>query len=258
MKKLSIVFLLLFALTCMMFASCNDSGNESSATDSTASVASSEAESSKAEASSEAESSEAEDSSEAESSEAEESSEDESSEDESSEDETSAPAEVSNIAKGKKYSVTGCGTGYVYLEGQYPSKYDANLTDGAVSNEINYGVDSTWFGFYYKDDASAAIINAPDGKGSVTIDLGSKATLTKVRLHLANANDSGVKPPKSITVYVSNNNSSFTKYGTVKVSKDDGVYWAEVSKNTSARYVKIEFELDGVFAFLDEVEVLGA
>lgn len=258
MKKLSIVFLLLFALTCTMFAACSEKGGESSATESVNSVVSSQAESS--EASSEAESSEA--SSEAESSEASseaESSEDENSEDESSEADTSAPASVSNIAKGKKYTITGCGTGFINNGGQWPSVYNANLTDGEAADELSYGVDSKWFAFYYKDDADTSLINAPNKKGSATIDLGKNADLTKVRVHLGNNEGSNIGAPKAITIYTSDNGSSFKKYGSIKINQNDGVYWAEVSKSVSARYVKVEFELDKtVFAFLDEIEVIGA
>ncbi|MBQ3229740.1 MAG: discoidin domain-containing protein [Clostridia bacterium] len=274
MKKLSLILAFVLVFACTVLAACNDETDTSSTADSSAVVESSVAESaadtsSEAEASSEADVSSEAESSEAESSEVvEDSSEAESSEvvDESSEPEISnAPVgDGANLVAGKTYTVTGCGTGYINESGQWPSKYDGNLTDGVANDELVFGLDNKWFGFYNNDSAAANLVNAPGGVGSVTFDLGKKTDISGVRVHLGNHHGNGVPSPKAVTVYISDNGSDFTEYGTLETKNSEDAanavlaYWSEVGGSASAKFVKIEFQLNGVFAFLDEVEVIGA
>ncbi len=178
----------------------------------------------------------------------------------------SASAEATNVALNKEYTITGCGMGYENLTGQWPASYTANLTDGAAHEELTFGETKNWFAFYYNAGADASFISAPDGVGAAVIDLGSVVNgVNKFRAHLGNHYANGVVQPKSMSVYYSVDGVEYTKAGDFELkvteSKDDAnavlAYWTEVTLNTavSARYVKFEVTLNGVFAFLNELEV---
>ncbi len=247
MKKLSLVLALVLVLTCGVLAACGGDEDASSVAESSV-AAESKAESSAAAESSEAVSSEA--VSEDASSEA--VSEDASSEDASSEAETSTPEaekpEISgdNLAKGKPYTVSGSGVGY--------QNYTANLTDGNASSAMSY--DNNWFAFYCNDGASAADLNAPNKVGYVIIDLGAATDVSAVRLNLINSSSAGVPAPKKVTVSLSSDGSSFGDAVSMPLDAVDGTaYWSEGAIEGNAQFVKVEFTLDGVFVFLNEIEV---
>lgn len=175
------------------------------------------------------------------------------------------------VSKGKTYTVSGNGHGYINLEGQWPSQYQANLTDGVTYDEPTFGTTNNWFGFYYNKDAQYSdFINAPDGVGYAIIDLGQVTdNLTKFRAHLGNHHSYGVPAPDYVKVYASTDGETYTEVGEfdgIRASKDDNgnaldpvAYWVELaSAGVSARYVKFEFDLGGVFAFVDELEVYAS
>ena len=176
----------------------------------------------------------------------------------------SASAEATNVALNKEYTITGCGMGYENLSGQWPSSYTAKLTDGAAHEELTFGETKNWFAFYYNDGAAENLISAPGGTGAAVIDLGSVVNgVNKFRVHLGNHHDNGVADPVSFSVYYSVDGVEYTKAGDFEL-KDSAVpenavlaYWSEVTLDTavSARYVKFEVVLTGVFAFLNELEV---
>ncbi|MBR2915450.1 MAG: discoidin domain-containing protein, partial [Clostridia bacterium] len=176
----------------------------------------------------------------------------------------SASAEATNVALNKEYTITGCGMGYENLSGQWPSSYTAKLTDGAAHEELTFGETKNWFAFYYNDGAAENLISAPGGTGAAVIDLGSVVNgVNKFRVHLGNHHANGVADPVSFSVYYSVDGVEYTKAGDFEL-KDSAVsenavlaYWSEVTLDTavSARYVKFEVVLTGVFAFLNELEV---
>ncbi|MBR4798688.1 MAG: hypothetical protein IK047_00345, partial [Clostridia bacterium] len=175
----------------------------------------------------------------------------------------SASAETTNVALNKSYTVTGSGYGYENLEGQWPSSYRANLTDGVAESELTYGTTGNWFGFYYSASASETLINAPEGVGAVTVDLGAATTgLVSVRAHLATPEINGIGTPKSVTVALSEDNETFADVGTLQgIAKNEEGYWADLTfdKAYTAQYVRFTFDMNldqGVFAFLNELEVL--
>lgn len=170
-----------------------------------------------------------------------------------------------NIAKGKSYTISGCGTGYVNLEGQWPSDYDANLTDGLAEEELTFGTTKNWFGFY--ENGENPLNSAVEKVGTAIIDLGSKVSgINKFRVHFGNHYGNGVNSPEYAKVLVSVDGTNYTEAGNFEI-KDATVeefaaisYWSEVVLDTAveARYVKLEVKLQGVFAFLNEIEVYAA
>ena len=158
------------------------------------------------------------------------------------------PTDV-NLVSGKDYTLSGNGKKY--------AQYTASLTDGKKATSISY--DNNWFTFYnqpsYPND-----INAPGGVGTITFDLGEKFTLSGIKVNAIDLQgDSGIKGPKAMNVYLSDDGSNWgdaipLSFPTI----EKGVaFEAQAQINDSARYVKLEVILDGVFAFMNEVEVYG-
>lgn len=172
------------------------------------------------------------------------------------------------VSSGKTYTISGNGHGYINLEGQWPSQYDAELTDGVAHEELTFALTRNWFAFYYNKDAQYSdFINAPDGIGYVIIDLGEVTdNLTKFRAHLGNHHGNGVPTPDYVKVYTSVDGTAFTEVGQfdglIDNKTEEGAvvsYWVELaSAGVSARYVKFEFDLGGVFAFVNELEVYAS
>ena len=103
------------------------------------------------------------------------------------------------------------------------------------------------------------MVNAPDGIGSVVIDLGAHYDLSNVKINMINNVGADILPPKSVKVYLSNDGSDFTESASMSIFQVENVSdWNTVAvTGNNARYVKIEFELSGTFAFLNEIEVYG-
>ncbi len=154
-----------------------------------------------------------------------------------------------NVALGKKYV-----GGEVSPVGP---NYSANLTDGIVSALGSF--DSNWYAFYYNKTAAANSITAPDGIGTIVIDLEDVVGgITNVRAHVWNCNSAGVLPAKSITLFVSEDGKTYKKVGELAIPEGDNPAWATISTdNISARYVILVFETQGTWTFLNEIEVYG-
>ncbi|MBP5156055.1 MAG: hypothetical protein J6252_05675, partial [Clostridia bacterium] len=174
----------------------------------------------------------------------------------------SASAEATNVALDKTVAITGSGVGYENLEGQWPSSYRAPLTDGVAETELTYGTTNNWFGFYYNATASEALVNAPDGIGAATIDLGAATDgLVSARAHVATPEANGIGTPKSITVAVSADGETFTDVGELQgLAQSEEGYWADLTfeQAYNAQYVRFTFEMNpgsGVFVFVNELEV---
>jgi len=179
-----------------------------------------------------------------------ETSEPEVSEPETSEPEISQPDFVTNgvnVAFEKTYSGAE-----VSPVGKY---YSANLTDGKASDALVF--DSNWFGFYYNKGATADKINAPDGLGTVVIDLNEVVgNIIAARVHVWNCNSSGIAPAKSIKLYSSENGLRYTEVGSFAIPSGNAPAWATITlDNISARYVKVVLETQDTWTFLNEIEV---
>ena len=154
--------------------------------------------------------------------------------------------EVTNVALNKDYVISGIGNRDAYY---------GNVTDGIVPTDLGSDRNEVWFGFYYNGDRPT---NAPNQTGYFIIDLEDVYTLSTIQARLVNKDGWGVKIPKAVTAYVSVDGKAYEEAGSFEISSEDGVaYWTEVEFTGKARYVKVEFVLDGTFAFVSEIEVYG-
>lgn len=247
MKKLSFILALVLVLSCVLVA-CGDE-TEASSTPETESSAAAEESTEAATESSDAAVESTEES-------VEESTED-STEESTEASEGGTIVEGGNVAAGRPYTISGCGTP--------GGQYTANLTDG-VAGEDTHAYDATWFAFYANPMMDPAVLNAPEGKGYVIIDLGEKKDLSKVRIHCGNNAPSGVHSPAWFDVKVSDSADvdSFEYVAEVPVKDSnaaenaDMAYWAEVDVNTSGRYVMISVQVNGTWCWINEIEIYDA
>ncbi len=163
----------------------------------------------------------------------------------------SVGAETFNVAYGKSYDAVG-----YYSYGEWPCSYNANLTDGIAYGDISFEADD-WFAFCTSEGENG--LNAPDGIGSVVIDLEQVYDISSVYVSALvgdNIDNSGISGPKRISVYVSDYEySDYVYVGDMYTYDDYGATWFALSADVAGRYVKIEVELNGIFAFINEVEV---
>jgi len=158
--------------------------------------------------------------------------------------------EFTNVALDKTYTggeVSPAGT-----------NYSAKLTDG-VAHTIG-SFDSNWYAFYYNKGATADKITAPDGVGTIIIDLEKVVKdITDVRVHVWNCNSNGISPAKSIKLFTSKDGESYTEIGNLAIPESNDPDWATISTdNISAQYVKIVIDTQSTWTFLNEIEVLTA
>ena len=67
-----------------------------------------------------------------------------------------------------------------------------------------------------------------------------------------------ILPPKAVKVYLSNDGTEFTEATDMSILQIENVaYWNESKIEGIARYVKVEFALNGSFVFLNEIEIYG-
>jgi len=145
-------------------------------------------------------------------------------------------------------------------EGGNPSSaggYTADLTDGVASDKEAY--DSNWFALYYHKDATSDKINAPDGIGTIIIDLEEVVDgINSIRVHVWNHNKSGIASAKSIKAFISEDGETYTELADLVIPASDAPAWAAVNAdNVSARYVKLVIETQAVWTFLNEIEVIA-
>ncbi len=159
-----------------------------------------------------------------------------------------------NIALGKDYE----GKGYVDSEGYWPASYNANLTDGVAFPELSYEAND-WFGFC-TSAGDEGYVNAPDKIGSVVIDLEAVYDIGSIYVNTFVGNESGITKPKKMSIYVSNTkDSGYTYVGDLTMgTSTTNVVWASLVADATGRFVKLEVELNGVFAFINEVKVYSA
>ncbi|MBE6692402.1 MAG: hypothetical protein E7586_03595 [Ruminococcaceae bacterium] len=162
-----------------------------------------------------------------------------------------ASAEATNVALGKSYDALG-----YKAEGEWPADYTADLTDGNAASELNF--DNTWFAFC-SSDAGLNGLNAPNGIGTVTIDLEAAYDISLIKVNTLmgnNVDGSGVSGASRISAYISDTaDGEFAPLGDLTSTVSEGVTWVELATEANGRFVKIEFVLSGIFAFLNEIEV---
>ncbi|MBQ5837247.1 MAG: discoidin domain-containing protein, partial [Clostridia bacterium] len=134
-------------------------------------------------------------------------------------------------------------------------QYTALLTDGKYTNSLTY--DNNWFTFVNKDTYTGDQSNTENGIGYAIIDLGAKTDISGVRAHICNGGTAGILAPKGAKVFVSDDGVNFKEVATLKIAEDPtAIYWTGSDlKNVSARYVKFQFQCNGMFCFMNELEV---
>lgn len=156
--------------------------------------------------------------------------------------------EGTNVALGKEYTLSGLlGNGY--------GNYTARLTDGKATTTLTY--DNNWFSFFNNSALTPEELNVENGLGYAIIDLGEKTSIEGVRAHICNGGTAGINAPYYAKVYVSDDGENFTLAAELTIASDaSAIYWTGASLDgESARYVKFEFKPNGLFVFINELEV---
>ena len=143
------------------------------------------------------------------------------------------------------------------VETSYPTgyaQYTADLFDGVAASTLSY--DNNWFAFYQNSTEND---NMTNHVGSVTIDLGKTDTgIGAFRANIFTGSASGILAPKAVKVYASVDEVSWLAIGEMSYDAESTVQWAELilDEEIDARYIRIDFEANGVFAFVNEIEVI--
>ena len=134
-------------------------------------------------------------------------------------------------------------------------EYTALLTDGKYTNSLTY--DNNWFTFVNGPAYTGEESNTENGIGYAIIDLGQTTDISGVRAHICNGGTAGIHAPSAAKVYVSDDGISFKEVATLKIAQDpSAIYWTGANlSNVSGRYVKFEFKPNGLFCFMNELEV---
>ncbi len=166
-----------------------------------------------------------------------------------------------DVLKGAKYG------------GRWPADYTADLTDGVAADALTFS--NQWFAFYYSmtdgkpnEGMNVDVIpkegDTPEKHvGTAVLDLGESCTIDKVSINLFLGSSSGIVPPKSVKVEISEDGETFNEVQTKTYEKPadgDGTVKKEDFAGETAvtgRYVRVSIELNGTFAFLNEIEVWG-
>ncbi len=146
----------------------------------------------------------------------------------------------------------GCSYTIKYADtDKYPDTYNMRLTDGmyAPKNSSSSG-DLNFVGFGVSGD------NDP----SITVDLGSvQDDITAFRVSFLSINDAGIKPPRKIKVYISNDGKEWKDLRSMKLntSAQGHVDTANLipKEPVSARYVRFDAQHLAAWFFIDEVVV---
>ena len=157
-------------------------------------------------------------------------------------------ADETNLALGKSYDAKG----YQNTDEWGTADYTANLTDGNAATELTF--DNNWFAFCTSEGTNG--INAPDGVGAVTIDLGAVSNIAEFRVNALvgdTQQSSGIKGPAKIEAYV---DGSLVGELTTDSTATDGAAWYTLEAPAKGQIVKIVVTVDGLFAFINEIEVI--
>ena len=158
-------------------------------------------------------------------------------------------ADETNLALGKSYDAKG----YQNTDEWGTADYTANLTDGNAATELTF--DNNWFAFCTSEGTNG--LNAPGGVGKVTLDLGKVCTLSSFKVNALlgdTQQSSGIKAPAKIAVYVDDQLIGELK---TESKATDGGDWYVLNAGAKGQKVTFEVTVDGLFAFVNELEVYG-
>ena len=171
---------------------------------------------------------------------------------------TPAPTEIKNVAEGKPY------TGAEPSTHPNNARYNAKLTDGVAKDSLSDLAEGDWFAFYHNEGAEG--INAPDKVGTFVVDLEEVFSVSSVKINTFVGKMWGIVPPESITVEYSEDGDTYAVLEEKTFTAPEGegdidkVEFVEFkgAEEVKARYIKVTVKLSGIFAFLNEVQVMGA
>ena len=171
---------------------------------------------------------------------------------------TPAPTVIKNVAEGKTYTGAEPST--------HPSnaRYNAKLTDGVAKDSLSDLAEGDWFAFYFNEGAEG--INAPDKVGTFVVDLEEVFSVSSVKINTFVGKMWGIVPPESIAVEYSEDGETYTMLEEKAFTAPEGegdidkVEFVEFkgAEEVNARYIKVTVKLAGIFAFLNEIQVMGA
>ncbi|MBO5871000.1 MAG: discoidin domain-containing protein, partial [Clostridia bacterium] len=162
-----------------------------------------------------------------------------------------------NVALGKEYT-----TSTLYSSNgstaDYPDETGKTMTDGVNATFNGTYSDPAFIGF--NKSTSDYVAN---GYASITVDLGKKYDLDKFVAKVASSLNkvSGITAPATVSVFVSNDNKTWTEAGSVEpidnptFSTVDAV--VELDKAVCARYVQYRFVGSSNWIMVAEVEAYG-
>ncbi|MBO5869820.1 MAG: discoidin domain-containing protein, partial [Clostridia bacterium] len=167
-------------------------------------------------------------------------------------------ANDANIALNKTYTAEG-----IYSNNgstPYPDEDGKSMTDGIIGTSGSIYNDTAYAGFNKGTDAYTA-----NGYASITVDLGKTYDLDKFVSFVGTSYDkngaAGITAPASMSVYVSNDNSNWTKAGEANFKDDStkGCEALEITATTGAtgRYVQYRFVANKNWMMIAEVEAYG-
>ncbi|MBQ3544113.1 MAG: hypothetical protein IJA34_03840 [Lachnospiraceae bacterium] len=134
------------------------------------------------------------------------------------------------------------------------SEYKADLTDGVYGKEVT----DEWFGF--NSDLNSAYCNTVNSVGTVTLDLGVRYDINKVKMHIfAGTNSINAGVPEQVKVLVSTDGKTYVEAGKLNLIKDSNEsFWAELAEAKAVgRYVRFEVECSYEWTLINEIEVYG-
>ena len=162
----------------------------------------------------------------------------------------------SNVALGKDYT-----TSTLYPEGgsaSYPDETGKTMTDGVNASFNGTYSDPAFIGFNKGTSDYAA-----NGYASITVDLGKKYDLDKFVAKVASSLNkvSGITAPATVSVFVSNDNKTWTEAGSVNPIDNPTFSTVDATvtldKAVCARYVQYRFVGSSNWIMVAEVEAYG-
>lgn len=144
------------------------------------------------------------------------------------------------------------------VNANYPDEDGKTLTDGAIAPDNAMYDDPAFAGFNRNTEDYKT-----NGYSSITVDLGEVYTLGKFVAYFASSynSEAGVHAPSSLEIYVSEDNSSWTKAGATTVvdseiaSTVDGTL--ELESGISGRYVQFRFSSEYNWMMVSDVQVFA-
>lgn len=139
--------------------------------------------------------------------------------------------------------------------------YGGSLTDEVCPLELDYTEE--WFGYWYNpmNANCAALTNAPDGIGTIVLDLGSKEKIDLIRMYMFVGNTSGIAAPSEIKFEYSADGEDYISIGTqffgLAGEDNEGCRWVgfKLPYEVKAQYVRITMTTAAVWTFMCELEV---